>query len=250
MGPSWWASPPAAGGASGTAAVVTPPATTTVIHELIPPGVVAVETFGDPAGATLFEAEEAVIARAVPKRRKEFATVRWCARQALGELGYPPAPLLPGRRGAPQWPAGAVGSMTHCLGYRAAAVAHASQVTAVGIDAEPDEPLPAGVLEAIALPEETERIARMAGRDGPASWERLLFSCKESVFKTWYPITGRELGFDGASIRFDPHNQSFTADLRVDSGTPLLPQRLHGRWTARRGLVVSAIALLAPPARA
>ncbi len=48
----------------------------------------------------------------------------------------PPAPILPGQRGAPRWPAGVVGSMTHCAGYRAAVVARADEVTSLGVDAE------------------------------------------------------------------------------------------------------------------
>lgn len=42
------------------------------------------------------------------------------------------------------WPDGVVGSMTHCDGYRAAAVAHAGEVLGVGIDAEPHFPFPRG----------------------------------------------------------------------------------------------------------
>lgn len=230
-----------------------------MIGDLLPAEVAAAEAFGDPTDVVLFASEEAVIARAVAKRRQEFATVRHCARTALARLGHPPAPVLPGRRGAPQWPQGVVGSMTHCAGYRAAAVALSSRITALGIDAEPDEPLPSGVLDTIARPEETAQVTRLAAThdraaagvgaaDGlPASWERLLFSCKESVFKTWYPLTGLEFGFDQASISFQPDDRTFTAELLVDPGTPLLPRQLVGRWTAGSGLVVSAITV--PSAR-
>ncbi|WP_306332212.1 4'-phosphopantetheinyl transferase [Streptomyces sp. KL109B] len=71
---------------------------------------------------TLSRQEEALIARAVPKRRNEFTTVRACAHDALAGLGLAPVPLLPDERGAPGWPPGVVGSMTHCPGYGAAAV--------------------------------------------------------------------------------------------------------------------------------
>jgi len=108
-----------------------------VIEEILPAEVVAVEALADPPGVTLFPEEEAVIAKAVDKRRREFSTVRHCARLALAMLGLPRSPLLPGERGAPQWPVGVVGSMTHCAGYRAAAVARASDMVTIGIDAEP-----------------------------------------------------------------------------------------------------------------
>ena len=221
-----------------------------MIYAVLPAEVAAVEVFADPDDVRLFDAERAVVAGAVAKRRQEFATVRHCARTALAQLGYPPAPLLPGRRGAPQWPRGVVGSMTHCAGYRAAAVAPSARMTAIGIDAEPDEPLPAGVLNAIARPEEVEHLARLAttcpvgpASGSPTSWERLLFCCKEAVFKTWYPVTGRELGFDQASIRFRPTGRTFVADLLIQPAAASLPRTLVGRWTIGRGLVVCAISL-------
>ena len=99
-----------------------------MISEILPAGVECAEAFGDPPEAALFPAEEALLARAVQKRRREFATGRHCARSALGALGVGPAPILPGQAGAPQWPSGIVGSITHCAGYRAAAVARASEV--------------------------------------------------------------------------------------------------------------------------
>ena len=104
-----------------------------------------------------------LVARAVDRRRAEFTTVRTCARIALGRLGLPPAPLLTGSKREPLWPAGVVGSITHCDGYRAAAVARASEVAAIGIDAEPHDPLPDGILDRVTLPAERAHLARPAG---------------------------------------------------------------------------------------
>ena len=85
-------------------------------------------------------------------RRRDYATVRSCARACLGRLGYPPVPILPGVGGAPTWPAGIRGSMTHCAGYAAAAVGPTPRISTIGIDAEPDAPLPDGVLGLVATP--------------------------------------------------------------------------------------------------
>ncbi|MEU5427485.1 4'-phosphopantetheinyl transferase superfamily protein [Streptomyces olivoreticuli] len=193
----------------------------------------------------LLPEEAAHVARAVPKRQGEFATVRACARKALGRLGLDPVPLLPNRRGAPGWPAGVVGSMTHCDGYRAAVVARAADAVSIGIDAEPNGPLPEGVLEAIALPGERSRLAGLAARRPEVFWDRMLFSAKESVFKTWYPLTGQELDFSEAELEFDPDAQTFSARLLVP-GPVVGGRRLDGftgRWLADEGLVVTAIAL-------
>lgn len=218
-----------------------------MIEELIPPPAVTAQLFDDPEAAftELYPQEADAIARAVPKRRREYATVRLCARRALARLGAPAGPLLAGRRGAPQWPAGVVGSMTHCDGYRAAAVARSSALAGLGIDAEPNGPLPRGVLDTVSLPAERVRLAELSAARPEVSWDRLLFSAKEAVFKTWYPLTLRELGFDQADIRIDPGSGDFSARLLVP-GPQVGGRRVdgfQGRWLCRDGLVVTAITL-------
>ncbi|WP_399921128.1 4'-phosphopantetheinyl transferase [Streptomyces kanamyceticus] len=207
--------------------------------------VTVVETHDDPADAVLFPEEEAVVANAVAKRRNEFTTVRHCARAALKSIGVPPAPILPGQRGAPRWPAGVVGSMTHCAGYRAAVVARADEVTSLGVDAEPGEPLrDPDVLGLIA--DETERaaLAGLGARHPGTPWDRLLFSAKESVYKTWFPLTGRWLGFEGARVELDPDG-TFTARLLVEGpvveGVEL--KVFSGQWIVRDGIAATAIVL-------
>ncbi|QUH02600.1 4'-phosphopantetheinyl transferase superfamily protein [Saccharopolyspora erythraea] len=217
-----------------------------MIERVLPEGATWVETFDDPAEATLFPEEEAAIARAVDKRRREFTTVRHCARRAMAELGVPPAPLLPGERGAPRWPAGVVGSMTHCAGYRAAVVGPADSVVTIGIDAEPHEPLPEGVLDAVSLPEERARLRELSTQDGSVHWDRVLFSCKESVYKAWFPLTGAWLGFEEADLTFDAAGGTFHARLLKPGGQaegrPLT--EFAGRWLAADGFVASAIVWL------
>lgn len=218
-----------------------------MIEDLIPPPAVTADTFVDFESAltALYPEEAAAVARAVPKRQQEYANVRMCARRAMSMLGIPPAPLLSGQRGAPHWPAGVVGSMTHCPGYRAAAVGRSSMFLALGIDAEPNLPLPAGLLDAVSLPQERRRIRELADLAPKVCWDRLLFSAKEAVFKTWYPLTARELDFAEADIRFDPASGTFLARLLV-SGPSANGERIDGfsgRWLCREGFILTAIAL-------
>lgn len=216
-----------------------------MIEQILPPEVAVVETFQDPLEATLFPEEEAVIGSAVGKRRREFATARMCARRALAELGRPPAPVLRGEHGEPQWPTGVVGSMTHCAGYRAAALAHATDMATVGIDAEPHNALPNGVLEAVSLPEERIWIAEQATDGGQIHWDRVLFSAKESVYKAWFPLTKKWLGFEEALITIHMQPDHFFARLLVPG--PLLDGEhitgFSGRWLVHDGLVATAIAV-------
>lgn len=201
---------------------------------------------------TLFPEEEELVARSVAKRRNDFATARACARRAMGRLGLEPVAVLHGKRGMPLWPDGIVGSLTHCDGYRAAALARAADVLSLGVDAEPHAPLPEGVGELVVRPSERGRFTvSRAGEAVGVHWDRLLFSAKESVFKTWYPLTLTELDFDEADLTFhredddragDPAaSGTFTARLlRTD---PAVPPVLDGRWRVEDGIVATAVLL-------
>lgn len=230
-----------------------------MIKAILPASASCAEAFDDEASQAPFPEEMAMVANAVDKRRREFATGRRCAHAALRSLGIEPAPILAGERGMPQWPPGVVGSITHCAGYRAAAVARSGDLLAIGIDAEPDDWLPDGVLDIVSLPAERARLRALAEARPSVHWDRLLFSAKESVYKAWFPLARRWLGFDEAEITFG------MADGTVDGGAegsvdgsadgtvearflvpgPLIAGRplagVSGRWLARDGLVVTAI---------
>lgn len=215
-----------------------------MIEAILPAGVVCAEAReGEPP--PLHPEEEALVSRAVAKRRREFAAGRACAREALGALGVPPAPILSGARGEPLWPEGIVGSITHCDGYRACAAARQREMLSVAIDAEPHAPLPEGLLPDIARPEERPHLAELARADPAIHWDKLLFSAKESVYKAWYPLAERWLGFEDAVLSIDPNAGTFSARLLV-GGSLAGEARLggfEGRWAVGDGLVATAIAL-------
>lgn len=216
-----------------------------MIEDVLPVGVSAVETWRDLTDVELFPEEEAAIERAVDKRRREFTSARGCARQALQGIGYEPGPIGSGERGEPIWPAGTVGSITHCAGYRASAVARSSEIVTIGIDAEPHAPLPDKLLPRIARPEELPALRRLDAERPEIHWDRLLFSAKESVYKAWFPLAQRWLGFEDATVEFDPDGCSFRAKLLVPGptvgGSAL--QGFSGRWVVDREIVATAIAV-------
>ncbi len=218
----------------------------TLLSNVLPDKVAAAELYDDPPDLAPLPEEEPLIAKSVAKRRNEFITVRYCARQALGELGVPPVPILKGEKGEPCWPDGVVGSLTHCDGYRGAAVGRQDSVRSVGIDAEPHGVLPNGVLDAISLPVERTEIGALPSG---LHWDRILFCAKEATYKAWYPVTRRWLGFEDAHIVFDvdegASSGGFESRILIDpaalAGPPLTT--LRGRWSVRDGLALTAIVL-------
>ena len=229
-----------------------------MIGDLFPPDVVAVtdaELGLDDASlvASLYPVEIEQIGAAVERRRVDFAGARACAREAMTRLGVPAGPVLRGGRGMPVWPPGVVGTLTHTHGLRAAALASAGRVRSIGLDVEQHEPLSAGVLEAVSLPEEAEWVRAAHAEVESIAWDTLLFTAKEATYKAWFPLTRRWLGFDDAHITLVPDSYDDGVALgtvrsrilvdahAVDGGPDLV--EFWGRWAVWDGYVASAIVL-------
>lgn len=217
-----------------------------MIGKILSPDVTYEESFDDITDEALFPEEAAVIERAVDKRRREFTTARVCARRALLKLGRPAAPLLRGAHGEPRWPTGVVGSITHCQGYRAAVVGEASRVAAIGIDAEPNEPLPGPtLLRSIAQPRERADVDTLAHTFPGVCWDRLLFCAKEATYKSWFTLTGSWLGFDDALVHMLPHERADAFAVRLLIPGPVVDGQkidaFYGRWVLGRGVLATAI---------
>jgi 4'-phosphopantetheinyl transferase EntD len=213
-----------------------------MIELLLPHEAAAVDVRGDDPQAGLFAEEAAQIHGAVESRLREFTTGRWCARGALRKLHLPPMPILRGVMHEPVWPAGVVGSITHCAGYRAAAVAMRSNVITIGIDAEVHRPLAPGILQQVAVAQEQDWLAK-----APVGihWDRVLFSVKESVFKAWFPLTKSWLDFEQIIVTFQPADGTFHAQLLLPPTADgcLHLRFLRGRFLVREGFVLTAIAV-------
>jgi 4'-phosphopantetheinyl transferase EntD len=97
----------------------------------------------------------------------------------------------------------------------------------------------------VSLPGEAERLRRLAEERPDIHWDRLLFSAKESVYKAWFPLAQRWLGFEDARLRLNPASRTFEARLLVAG--PVVNgravSRFSGAWLVRDGLVLTAIAV-------
>jgi 4'-phosphopantetheinyl transferase EntD len=215
---------------------VTPAAGRGLLARILPSCVAVLETFADLPQAPLFPAARALLGRSVAGRAREFTTARHCAHQALRALGLPAVPITRDRAGAPVWPPSVLGSITHCTGYRAAAVAPVRCLGALGIDAEPDRPLPAGMLAVIAGPAEVARVRELEAAVPAVAWGRLLFSAKEAVYKAWYPAHRSPLAFHAVDVLLDPQAGTFSARL-----APSPACRPVGRWLAADGLLLTSV---------
>jgi enterobactin synthetase component D len=138
----------------------------------------------------------AATARFAEKRLVEFLLGRHAAQVALADLGIHVGVLPIEEERAPRWPAGIVGAITHCTGYAAAAVAHASLVRGIGIDAQPIPDVKSrDALRRTATDTEVDVLCldEMTART-------IAFSAKECVFKALAPTVGGYFGFEAARI--------------------------------------------------
>jgi 4'-phosphopantetheinyl transferase EntD len=141
-----------------------------------------------------------------------------------------------------------VGSLTHCRGYCAVAVAPLGTLTGLGIDAEPAEPLEAALLERIGTSAEHEHWARLPD-PGACGWGHIAFSAKESFYKCWFPGTRTFLGFHDAEVDFEPESGRFDIRLlRADVPAGVDPGRFRGRF-AVAGEHILTVAWLEAEAR-
>lgn len=213
---------------------------TSGVGSLLPPGVVAVEALGAIAPDALLAAEHAVVANAVESRRSEFARGRSCARRALTLLGSEPSPILSDQSRSPIWPAGVVGSITHCRDYCCAALARADRWSSIGIDAEVLHSLEAGVERRIVLPAERRQLDEL---DPAIPWECVVFSVKEAFYKAWFPLTRRWLDFHDVQVRLDPARGRFEATLLVDEPSFCSPRPIEGSFCIELPRVLAAVVL-------
>jgi len=156
----------------------------------------------DPRDATLglLPAETACIPRAVPTRRASFAAGRRAARAAMDTLGLSPAAIPQGPTGAPRWPPGITGTITHCDTACLAAVMRTEGRATLGIDLEPATPLDTDLISIICTKAEQRWLAT---QPSPGLAAKRIFCAKEAIYKAQFPITGQVIGFDAVTLTWN-----------------------------------------------
>ncbi|WP_420402291.1 4'-phosphopantetheinyl transferase family protein [Nisaea sp.] len=141
------------------------------------------------------------LAEAVPMRRAAHLAGRVCAREALRACGAPGSLVGRDRSGAPVWPAGYRGAITHAAKVAAAAAIRADACRGLGLDFEISMTgeAAAEISDLVLRPADLRGIASLTG----LSFEEgatLVFSLKESLYKAIAPLLGTFAGFEDAEL--------------------------------------------------
>lgn len=142
----------------------------------------------------LLPAELPYFRNAVAKVRRQSGAARLVARALLQRVGWAPAAIPRSAAGAPLWPEGIAGSLAHDATFAVAVVAATDDVMVLGIDIEPDLPLPDDLDLLVSTPRERRRYPPSLLKS------RLLFTAKEAVYKAVHPIDGIFLDFQDIEI--------------------------------------------------
>ncbi len=213
-----------------------------LVSDLAPAGVIVRE--GPPSawneGPSPYEEEEAVLARAVDSRKQQYRAARSLFRRALGDLGLPMAPLLNDSERAPIWPPGVIGSLTHTAGWCAVALSQGT-LAALGIDVEGAGALAPELVTRIATERERRWLSSVPLRQQAAAG-KVLFSAKESLYKSQYPISRQFLGFHDVELDVDLDANTFRCRFLVSVPTwNEHIRRFHGRMARTPELVATLV---------
>lgn len=213
------------------------------IEALLAPGAVAFELHDGASPDHLSAIERRSILRAANTRQREFAAGRLCARAGLLALGFD-AVAVPSRHDrVPEWPPGAVGSITHTTDYCLAVTGLRADFAAIGVDAERIGAVDPETWRLVMRGEEQRAVIDMddASRRIAAT---VIFSAKEAFYKCQYALTRRWLGFEDAVVTVG--NGAFSIEV-IDSSHPALrlARSCSGRFHVVEPLVITVMALSA-----
>lgn len=218
--------------------------TASLLADVVPSWAQHAEAHGlFPARAGLHE-EQRLASPLVSPAAKQSLVARDLARRALRACGGPAdLAIRRGPGGAPEFPRGFLGSLTHTRNFAGAAVAR-DDGGSIGIDVE-QASRSLGVEAPFATPRERRMLGDLFAGDPSTAWDVLLFSAKEAAYKALYPLDPRFRAMTSVEALLRPDGR-FTVWLPADS-TPR-PGRhrvIHGRWTSQGGLVAAFASL--PP---
>ena len=126
------------------------------------------------------------------------------------------------QNGAPLWPQGIVGSITHSTTHAAAAIAQDSRLRGLGIDMETVSRVSPAIANKILT---TPELTTLQCHPDPTEKQRLLalfFSAKESIYKCLHPLLQCRIGFEDARIECEPDQSSIKIVLcpHIQSALP------------------------------
>lgn len=170
----------------------------------------------------LTDEEQAAVTRARSKRRREFTAGRVLARDGLRALGAQPVSIPVSEGRYPVWPDGIVGSISHTKDHVGVALAKSRDYAAIGLDIEAHRSVTPDLFNAVFIESEISQLSQNSCTDAAT----LIFSCKESVFKSVNPIVNEFLDF--LDVRIELLDGQFQAQCKSEKRSAAFVARGKG----------------------
>jgi 4'-phosphopantetheinyl transferase EntD len=142
-------------------------------------------------------------------------------------LGHEGAAIGRDKHGAPLWPDGIVGSISHTTGYAAALVARLGQFSGLGVDTERVGGVTRNLWPRLFDAEECDHLIRLEA-EGQKRAATLFFSAKEASHKAW----GIRSALVFRDIHIAPRGDGFIATRGSES--------LKGYYAVEGDLILTA----------
>lgn len=185
--------------------------------------------------------ERDALAPMVASRQAEYATARACARAALVDLGI--AAAVPKQAdGAPLWPEGAIGSISHTKGFCLAVAS--TQGGAIGLDVELVHRIKPSIERRILVDQERENLEGVAGATRRAA-VATIFAAKEAFYKAHYEVDPRYIGFDAVAVEFVDGILTFSPGSGAVA--PEVIHRTTGRSSIEYGRAIAGVTIGSGP---
>lgn len=80
---------------------------------------------------------------------------------------------------------------------------------------------------------------------GGVAWDRVLFSAKESIFKAWFPLSGRWLDYQDCELHIGARSGTFIGLLTDERsrGVRYGGVAVRGRWSVHGAHVMTAVCI-------
>ncbi len=145
--------------------------------------------------------EEKLIAKRFKslKRQREFTAGRAAARRALSMLGISSCPIPVDERGAPIWPSGVTGSISHSSGYCLCVAAKKENVFSLGADIENINRMTKNIAKGICNTLE-----------GYPEISTVIFCAKEAFVKCYYSMYRKIPSLSDIDIRLSENRLTAT----------------------------------------
>jgi 4'-phosphopantetheinyl transferase EntD len=220
------------------------PTSVSSIRHLFPSGTLSLLEAIEEIQLSAAPEELKFVARAVPKRRREFLAGRTLSRRALAQIGLEVEALAAAEDRRPIWPPGVVGSISHSDRWCGVVVARRHPVVGLGLDVEDARDLAGSLWPLVLTPREAVNLRHLSAR--PERWALLVFSAKESIYKCLSPRAGEWLDFTEVEIDLDLERARFSVvPMPTVAGAwreRLL--RIEGRFSLEADRVVTSAILM------